>query len=1189
MSTKPLVPYLPTLKGGYNDDGTPKGDFPLALPHTLRVWDDSQGEIRLRHLADAIDVPMGADRVHSIPDPWARVILFWRALYDPDHTLHRRVLGEWRGLLALLALKEVRRLTELSVSNVQLAPETSDPESFRYAIARVLPGNEDAIAPSATWRRFDLLRWTGARTQGRERAFALTSPWTLVATGAHYADVLSNDEVPWFNGDVLGDPREHLSELERSMLAEWLWHVRNGLPSGRGAKTRDIAACLEAFARDLDRTATGNLPDAQVFFERTLGLTGGELYATINRPCKPAARVVTDCAIETNRPGAPHFVLIDSAVVETLGQAERDVVVHRMVNMATYRRHIPEMDRARTGLFPAELGQPPVHWCTADYFFEKELIYEHTRSMIGTQDVEAFPGCRAISTSGRSEGRHAALPLRQEVLDLFTPDYLARNLTLEWTDKGEAEFHLHLKIHRLLAGTDPQDPPVPDGPLKDVLLKRTYGPSEMNRVLPKLPAVCLWPNFRFDDDRESENNGKAPAKDAPRNRWGLYFLFESWRELGEKTDQFVVTPIGKQPADKRAIKMPVYDDKGDKESDELFQLTILTRFPEALACTMPFSQQAARSPGDTPPTGLLLLKEPDRASDFHGHSAVLGVDFGTTGTSIYRSFGQPDADEGEPAEIERLHFENRLVPITKSDSGEFQRITRDCFLPNSEPAEGRILSIFQDFGAKGTRMPVRDGHVLFLENTGSRVFVHGDPQSILTNLKWSEERGVNAATQDFLVQLCLQSLAELIAGGATSVELRYSYPTAFSDDDLENFKGLWNSVVAQLRRVSSIPIRFHARVEDNCEAISATRFFSHSENARRMNVARGAITLDIGGGTTDIAVWNRHPESGRPSLLGHMSVKFAGQDMFLVPLRQRPELLAAIDNGGTVSNAITSLKERFKKRSHAYDAELDAIISAHGDELLEKLPGCAQTKGIKELLQILDLGLCGMAFYTGLLVGVLVKSKVYNPMQSYIPVFVGGNGSRLFTWCAQGEPNRDSKIVKRFAMNLLAGANFASGDQLKGNYIEVSLSGRPKEEVAFGLVMRPDRLERNDEFVNPLAGENYLVGKTSERELREWNTAPDLNTLGTLPVHVDPQLKVFRAFLETMELHLTGEEMIDVASAVDTGILNMSAVAERALAERGDNGAKRDPVRKQPLFVLALKHLINDRIRKLIAIKLVEP
>jgi hypothetical protein len=528
------------------------------------------------------------------------------------------------------------------------------------------------------------------------------------------------------------------------------------------------------------------------------------------------------------------------------------------------------------------------------------------------------------------------------------------------------------------------------------------------------------------------------------------------------------------------------------------------------------------------------------------------------------------------------------VQITTGDSGAFQSVTRDLFLPNSEPANGKILSIFQDFGANGTRSAVGDGHVLFLENSSSREFVHGNPQSILTDLKWSEDRAVNAATQDFLVQLCMQALAELISAGARSIELRYSYPTAFSDGDLNNFKGLWKNVRRRLEQMTSVPIDFHTKVEDNCESIAATRFFSHSDNARTMNVARGAISLDIGGGTTDIAVWNRDANTGKPSLLAHTSVKFAGQDIFLAPLRKRPELLSVIDDGGVVSNSVTWLNSRLKQGTSAYCAEVDAIISRHGDELLSKLPACAQSRGVKELLQVLDLGMRGIAFYTGLLVGRLVKDNVYDATLPRISVFVGGNGSRLFNWCALGEADSSSMIVRNFGQNLLAGANFASDNVLQDKRVMIELSGRPKEEVAFGLVMRPLTLIRSDDYVNPMAGENYLVGMSSSRQMRAWNTAPDLQTLGTLPVCVDPELKVFREFLRSAGIHLETEALLDVANAVDQEIRNMADKAELALNHLTDEGKVEDPVRKQPLFILALKHVVADRVRSLVSMKLVD-
>ena len=64
-------PYLPKMKPG------PAGTFPT--PSTERVWDE-RPNMHLSMLAGSIEIPPAEHRIHSIPDPWARAILFDRAL-----------------------------------------------------------------------------------------------------------------------------------------------------------------------------------------------------------------------------------------------------------------------------------------------------------------------------------------------------------------------------------------------------------------------------------------------------------------------------------------------------------------------------------------------------------------------------------------------------------------------------------------------------------------------------------------------------------------------------------------------------------------------------------------------------------------------------------------------------------------------------------------------------------------------------------------------------------------------------------------------------------------------------------------------------------------------------------------------------------------------------------------------------
>ena len=55
------------------------------------------------------------DHIDSIPDVWARPLLFQMALFDDSEFvsgLHERAVNEWRALLAMLALKDIRHFLQ---------------------------------------------------------------------------------------------------------------------------------------------------------------------------------------------------------------------------------------------------------------------------------------------------------------------------------------------------------------------------------------------------------------------------------------------------------------------------------------------------------------------------------------------------------------------------------------------------------------------------------------------------------------------------------------------------------------------------------------------------------------------------------------------------------------------------------------------------------------------------------------------------------------------------------------------------------------------------------------------------------------------------------------------------------------------------------------------------------------------
>ncbi len=1143
-------PFLPKLKS--NTAASGQTTLALVLPHANGVWNDLPDNSRLRQIAEALDIPSRVTKVHSIPDPWARPILFQRALFDQTHVLHDLVQGEWRGLLAILALSEVRNLQGLTPEHVNLRQD-GEQSAFRKVITRLLPLG-GGLVDGCDWNDLHILRW--AKHRQAPRAFAFTSPWTLVVTGADYNDVLDSEEIPWVQNGILTDPCSHLSSNVRFRFAEWLLHVKSNLATAR-ADIRDIGNCLDAFAKDLDPRAQRLTPSADIFSARGLTLNSNALYAVIDKPLQPAATVASDCAIYSDRSSKKLHILIDASLAKQLHRAEQEVTVHGTVAMDSVKSWLMARggDGALHGDLPALNGHAG-HWYSPEFFFENRLIYEEVvaAANAASEVSDAFPGCRAIRTLGvRTAGRFAAVPLRAEVLEFLSPDYIQNNLTIEWLPSGVCKVVLTLQLHTVdLNG-------VVTGPATAVVVQHTYQPADMMRI-DYLPSVCVWPNFRFADTvRDSDRD----------NRWKRYYLFEGWQRIGDGPSKLHVSAL--DDSDK-PIEIVPNAQATSMNSTKCF-MTVLPSFPEALRCTVESAGQPGPMWAQESAAGLLLLKAPPEIGALPAKSATLGVDFGTTGTTIYSAVGV-----GEP---KRMSFGDRVLCVIGANSEIIQNATRDLFVPLEGPPRGQILSVFQDFNIAGQRMALRNGHVLYLHSHGADAgmrsipgFVSGDQQHVRTNLKWSTDAQVNLAAQDFLIQLCMQSLAELAPEGVQDIELCYSYPTAFSGDDLGRLKALWNVVQRRLMDVTSIAVRLRPNPETNCESIAAARYFASGVDGKNLVIGRGAISLDVGGGTTDIAIWNRDEQSQHAALVAHLSVKFAGQDIFLDPIRRNPGVLLTISNNDpTIASAVRFTND-YERGGSAYNAEIDAIISHFGKKAVESIPTQSAETDVRALLDIIRLGLNGIAFYTGLQLGKLINEERYVITTSELPVFIGGNGARLFSWCD------DASSEDHFQKSLLAGLEFATKALPEQLRVTTTISGRFKEEVAFGLVVPPTLLERGGLEVEPVSGEAFFTGFGKNSQKQNWDAAPDISGRNDLVISADSDLPVFRHFLETVDVAISEEELNEVAACADRELEIMCGNAAAAVGRAGGKAA-RDAVRKQPLFILALCGLVNLKTRNL--------
>lgn len=133
----------------------------------------------------------------SIPDVWAQVEVFRTALYDDRHPLHRRAVGEWRGLIATFALRAYREGV-ISTARIVLDDGVRNGADRRLIeiLNRIRP--TAALTPRHNWHEIGLIR-------AYEHVLGLLVPTTLVCPARRPPSALVG-RLPWIFPDRIVDP-----------------------------------------------------------------------------------------------------------------------------------------------------------------------------------------------------------------------------------------------------------------------------------------------------------------------------------------------------------------------------------------------------------------------------------------------------------------------------------------------------------------------------------------------------------------------------------------------------------------------------------------------------------------------------------------------------------------------------------------------------------------------------------------------------------------------------------------------------------------------------------------------------------------------------------------------------------------------------------------------------------------------
>ncbi len=1064
-------PLLPRLTGTHQV---------TTFGHAGR-WEE-RDPVELERISEGLDVAdtkIASAEVDSIPSMWARPLLFEMALYDDRHPMHTRVLGEWRGLLAMLALKEwcdfplaAERLDITDTKN------PADAEDFLEALQKLRP--KDTLDPATTWETLNIILFNN-------QPIGITSPTTLVCTSVNCFGRISG--IPWFNEKFLDNPVPKLNSFEKEAVADWLQHLsRHTLALPKGKLKASLNEVLNSFMKDLGTPpAVGNLSPT------SLGLTQ-DLFRCINNPVEPRDLPSSVELVPSSNKRPKTILLVpDKSIPEVWKVEPQNVFVWQGKTLATTQSFSGK----------SKLTLPTdVHLRSPQDFFTDQLFVINQEKAFHEHSTLVSKGSGVLNFNGIPVT--PILPITEELLTYL--DVKDLNARISFDQQNDS---IVVSVRLTLSGIN--------GKNLDFDVSKKYDVANVTSISTG-PVLAIWPNFKTPGWKAYYTYFTTGGQDT--------FYAKPFLTAGERFDSRTFSDIG----------------NGEKE------ITKTEYFPEAMLCEYNGTK-----------AGILLISIPEETPGVDGTDWTVGVDFGTSSTTVYK-YRKGDAHP------QRVAFNDRLLHITDSLAFQPSTFYNDFLSPKREKTP--FFSLFQELGNNGKDEPILDGHIYFLYDYRALP----DAKNIISDLKWSTSAITRERLEVFLTQLCLQVAAEAINNGANRIHWNFSYPLAFTERDRGQFERIWKNVGSACKSLTGLSQQIVTPAQS--ESVVTAKFFaSGPQNEYAVGgFASGAVCIDIGGETSDISIWQDN------ELYWQTSLRFAGRHIFLNLLRENPEFLKNFDVN---SEDIKSLKKAYTGENHNFYAQADALVQVKGQEWLSKLATIGSEPAIQPFVQLISLGVAGLLYYVGLLLNYLSENNA--DFKPEIPsIYIGGNGSNILHWMAEGRFNHDTiaSLCRDHLKHVIRQASGFDGDNNRG----IEISRYPKEEAAYGLVAEGIDLELNATQFDVLAGEVFTEDGTNFG----WAEILTAERLGNRLSISKNNLEQIQNFIDSFNAKLEADinrppiDLNDPLSGETRGFGTVRDVIFENLENIFQKLSDKEPeeISVEPLFILALKALLEAKTRR---------
>lgn len=444
---------------------------------------------------------------------------------------------------------------------------------------------------------------------------------------------------------------------------------------------------------------------------------------------------------------------------------------------------------------------------------------------------------------------------------------------------------------------------------------------------------------------------------------------------------------------------------------------------------------------------------PKRVDDPPENRAVVcarvGVDFGTSSTKVYAKI------DGQEDKIEILIAEDKPFVITKG-SAKSVDFMKDYFIA-AEDVSKDLFSVYRRSKPEilSSVEPILDG-VIYQSRKNENL---EQDLCFMPDLKW-EVLNYRQYYKAFIEQLCLHtSILLLERYGVNNIIWTYAIPKSMPDENKEIMMGMWNTYMKAY--LDSISDKITHTIADNymTESEAASRYFLFDRENMRVNASKGFLVVDIGGGSSDLALWQE--VEGTVSLKWHSSINVAGRKMFTKWIENYLGNWSGLvgPDGSLQSMLDYALTDEMSPAIKT--AFVERILNSYYIELIQiYLNGCengAHDGWELKLRSKVTQAFSVFMFALGYQIGSLMRNNVLSASTdggNFI-IALGGRGSKMIDWTDHGL--RDAKLLEFYKAGI-----GAAGIELNMPLM-VQRSKMPKTEVAKGLL---ENAESIDDGVN---------------------------------------------------------------------------------------------------------------------------